>query len=183
MSRRGRRQRMRSVLSCLGVSILVGTPSAAEILPMSVETQESLVADCGGDLDFGTIWRRSGYAGNATVAVAAAAGARAEPSGGLVVSGGSSVACRVDGVLGTLTATLSGGGASDAFETGSSTLPGVRLLRQGGGALLANVTVTSRDGTFYIGGVLSIAGAEAAPDGTYTSDAITITVTDDGMTP
>jgi hypothetical protein len=179
------RHMLHAALCCLGGTLLSFTPTAAEVLPIRVETQQSLSIDCVGNLDFGTIWRRSGYAGNASVAVAAADGASAEATGSLVVSGGSSVPCSIDGATaGAMTATLSGGDAVDRFDARSGTLSGVKLVRAGGGELLANVTVAGlTGGTFHIGGVLAVATENAAPAGTYTSEPITITVTDDGVPP
>jgi hypothetical protein len=174
----------RAALGCLGAGLLAATPAAAEILPMSVETQPSLSANCVGDLDFGNVSRPAGYADAVTVAVAPAAGASAKPSGNLLVSGGSSVACTVGGAIGAPTATLAGGGASGAFDPASNTLSGVKLTRVGGGELLVNVTVSAlTGGAFYIGGVLTVPVRNGAPDGTYTSNEITITVTDDGVPP
>jgi hypothetical protein len=180
----GRPTARRSALACLAAGLLAATPAAAEILPMSVETQPSMSANCVGDLDFGSIARPSGYADAVTVAVAPTAGARAQPGGNLLVSGGSSVACTVGGAIGATTATLAGGGASGAFDPGSSTLSGVKLTRVGGGELVANVTVSALTGSaFYVGGVLTVPVRNVAPDGTYTSDEITLTVTDDGVPP
>jgi hypothetical protein len=146
----------------------------------TAELAAGLEVNCGETLDFGTIAVPSAYEGGATVTVEAADGAGAETDGNLVVTGGASIACTISGSVGSATVALSQG--ESAFAGG--TLSDVALtLEDSTATMLADITVSALAGDdFFIGGTLTVPAIADEEDlGTYTSEPITVTVTDDGV--
>ncbi|UZJ45088.1 DUF4402 domain-containing protein [Marinimicrobium sp. C6131] len=175
-----KRAKLSAIFLASGLMLSAGhtlAVDATDTFTATAALEEGLSVDCAsGNVDFGTIAVPSGYAGGDTVTVAAATGETAATAGNLVVTGGSVLTCSVTGAT-TATAALSDGSAT--FTT--DTLAGVTLTESGSSdTMLADITLSKATGIaaedIYIGGSLTV--PQNNTFGTYTSDTITLTVTE-----
>jgi hypothetical protein len=167
--------------------------SGQDTFTVTTTLATGLQVDCGNSLSFGQITRGAGYAGTGTVTIPAASGGAASTTDPQLILDGNGIAltCAVSGLANPGAATvasyvLSGGGAA----TPGSTLTGVVLTGADGvQTLSANLTsayasggTDSGAGTVYVGGTLTMkpagAAANQAKAQTYTSTAVTLTVTE-----
>lgn len=175
-----KRAKLSAIFLASGLTLSAGhalAVDATDTFTATATLQEGLSVDCaGGNVDFGTIAVPSGYAGGDTVTVAAATTATASTTGNLVVSGGSVLTCGVTGAT-SAAAALSNGVAT--FTT--DTLANVVLTDSvSSNTMSADITL-SKTGTIgaenlFIGGALTVPSGNAF--GTYTSDPITLTVSE-----
>lgn len=149
----------------------------------SADLQPALTVDCTTNLRFGKIvYRAANTAAIVTVEATAAGAISSSDASVIPLNSSGSAACTIanegsDGTAADATAALSSGGATWT----SPTLAGVLLSDGSSNTLSAGLTLSKAaaigDETVYVGGALSVPTALAFP-GVYTSDPVTLTVTD-----
>lgn len=174
------------VLSVAVLALLSGSAfgyDSTSTFTATADVRAALTVDCASNVRFGNIvYRAANTAAIVTVAATAAGAVSSNDASVIPVGGSGSAACTIagetsDGTPNDSTAALSGAGGTWT----SPTLAGV-LLDDGAAHTLSSSLTLSKtaaigDETIYVGGALSIPTALAFP-GTYTSSAVTLTVTD-----
>lgn len=179
-----------ALLAAMGLmagSGAVWAAQATDTFTATATLQAGLTVDCNSaSLNFGTISRpTTNYSGDQKVTIAATDAGAVTVGSQLATSatGPASIACTITNETGSnATAALSGGGGTwDNVDT----LEGAVLTRTEGGlqTLLADLTLSkvsaiAADNILYIGGELTVKNSTDAPNSTYTSDTITLTVTE-----
>ena len=159
--------------------------TATDTFTATATLTAAVTVTCGASsLDFGTVSRVAGYtSGTEKITIAAASGFAVTAGEGLATNGASGVSCTIADETGSnATAALSAVGATWS----SPKLSGVALdgAGEGGGrSLSADLTLSQASAigiadTLYIGGELTVKNSTDAPNATYTSGTITLTVTE-----
>lgn len=158
--------------------------TAADTFTATATLTAAVTVTCAASsLNFGTVSRVAGYTGAEKITIAAESGFAVTAGAGLATNGASGVSCTIADETGNnATAELSALNASWS----SLTLSGVVLDGAGDGSgksLSADLTLSkasaiATDDILYIGGELTVKNSTEAPNATYTSGAITLTVTE-----
>lgn len=145
----------------------------------SVTVTDALAISCT-DLNFGEAIRPGGYTGGASIRLSATDGTVTAEPGILHGGGASRAACTVSGVQ--------GGDATIAMSATGATWNGTNLGVVGfhkagqanfmGGSLIPSKASAIGNETIYIGGNVSIQSPAGWDAGVYSSDPITVTLTD-----
>lgn len=176
------RKTLGKILSTAVLVVSAGATSAYaadDTFVASVTIDEALEISCT-DLNFGTVLRSGSYAGGQSVYFDPSTGTIGSGTGLTLAGGHSRAACTVSGVDGgDATIVLSDG--SGTWNTTANLLQ-TNLKLSGQTDIIAEIVPSKvssvGNGTFYIGGSVFVPTLSSNTVGTYSSNPITVTLTD-----